>query len=115
MLPYLIPISETEFDCLYFLPEGNEMHVEAALYKEPSPKVGGNHMGDKYHVLLFKDGEKGFTHFDTFETIFSCPLTYMSNLIPLGWFGIFAKKTETSDEFFNEVVEKLKEGLTEEE
>jgi hypothetical protein len=103
MLPFLQPIKEAPYDCLYFLPKEESMHVEAALYKEPGEKIGGSDIGDLYHVLLFREGMEGFEEVDKFEAIFGCPLEYMSNLIPSGWYGVFARKTTTSDEFFDEL------------
>ena len=115
MLPYLEPIKGTEYDCLYFMPNDEDgVSVEAALYKEPGEKIGGSAIGHLYHIMLFKEGEKGFTHYDAFEAILGCPLEYISHLIPCGWFGTICKKTSLSQEFFDEIQETIKKGLTEE-
>lgn len=107
MLPFLQEIKNSPYDCLYFLPKEESLHVEAALYKDPGEKLGGSDIGDTYHVLLFREGMEGFEDVDSFEAIFGCPLEYMSNLIPSGWYGVFAKKTTTSEEFFTELCDTI--------
>lgn len=116
MLSYLEPIKGTEYDCLYFMPDQDDdsVNVEAALYKEQGELIGGSSIGHLYHIMLFKDGESGFTHYDAFESILACPLEYISHLIPCGWFGAICKKTTHSQEFFDEIQENIKKGLTEE-
>ena len=111
MLPYLQPIKGTDYDALYFLPDEEKMHIEAAQYKETSESIENSKMGNKYHIILIKESEEGFTDLDKFEAILSCPLEYASHLIPSGWYGVIARKTSTSYEFSEEMYNKLSEAV----
>ena len=112
MLPILHEIKNKPYDCLYFLPtKNNNVHIESAIYKDPGEKIGGSDMGDLYHIILFKEDDS-MSHYDKFEAILACPLEYMSNLLPSGWYGVLAKKTTTSDDFIEDMHNTFNEGLT---
>ena len=114
MLPFLHEIKNSPYDCLYFLPgKKNSLNVEAAVYKDPGEKIGGSSLGDLYHIILFKDNGETVHNYDFFEAILGCPLEYMSNLLPSGWYGILAKKTTTSDEFIEDMQDMVLNNLTE--
>jgi len=110
MLDFLKEFSKDGHDAIFFLPGDKEddLHIEGATYKNPGDKIGGNSMGDEYHVILFKEQEDGKLYdVDKFEAIFADPYEYISNLIPQNWFGIFAKRTTTSDAFIQKTFDKL--------
>jgi hypothetical protein len=88
-----------------FFPDEDKIHLEISKYKESSEKIGGSNIGDMYHIILFKNDTD--PDFDKFEAILACPITYASRLIPAGFFGLIAKKTETSHEFVSEIYERI--------
>ena len=55
MLDFLKEFSKDGHDAIFFLPGDKEddLHIEGATYKNPGDKIGGNSMGDEYHVILF--------------------------------------------------------------
>lgn len=115
MLDYLKDFKNDKFDFLTFL-EGNNsnmIHVECNDYNEPGEPIGGSPMGDAYHIILFRshETEDKYTNLDFFEAILVDPLEYMSNLIPQGWYGIFAKKTTTSQPIINRLLDRCKTNM----
>ena len=114
MLDYLKPLKKESYDCLMFIPgeKPDSLHIEGSKYRESGEKLDGSAMGDCYHILLYKDNEiKGVHNLDLFEGILMDPLEYASRLIPQGWYGMFAKKTTTSDEFINKAFDALKQSV----
>ena len=113
MLDYLQPLKGADIDVIMFF-EGskpNSIKIEGNTYEDRGEPIGGNSIGDSYHVILCKDhptDEEKFDQVDTFEAILADPLEYISGLIPAGWMGIIAKKTTTSDEFVEKVVDCFK-------
>ena len=110
MLNFLKEFSKDGYDAIFVLPGDtkDDLHIKGATYKEPGEKVGGNAIGDEYHVILFKEQEDGeLYNVDKFEAIFADPCEYISNLIPQNWFGIFAKRTTTSEAFIQKTFDKL--------
>lgn len=111
MLDYLKPLSEQKFDCLMFVPgeKENSLHIEGSDYKDPGEKLDTHEIGDTYHIILYKENdEKGIYALDLFEAVLGDPLEYASRLIPNGWYGMFAKKTTTSESFVNKAFDTLK-------
>jgi len=116
MLNCLLEIKNTEFDCVTFLPnyndnDENDLVITGQTYINPGEKIGGNDIGDEYHIVLFKENEYQFTDLDHFEAILGDPLEYISNLIPVGFFGMIAKKTTTSHNFVEKVLDKIKQAM----
>lgn len=111
MLDFLREIKNEKFDALFFIPgpEDDTVRVEGAKYKEPGESIGGNKMGDMYHIMLFREDEKGNpVDPDLFEAILTEPLEYVSRMITCDFYGLVAKKTTTSDEFIQNTFDKLK-------
>jgi len=114
MLDYLKPLKNENYDCLIFIPgeKPDSLHIEGSKYKEIGEKLDGSKLGDCYHILLYKDNEtEGLHSLDLFEGILMDPLEYASMLIPQDWYGMFAKKTTTSDEFINKAFDALKQNV----
>jgi len=111
MLEFLKELKGQEFDAYFFLPGETEekVHIEASVYKDPGEQVGGSSLGKEYHVILFKENEKGIYGIDKFDAIFAEPLEYMSSLIPANWYGVLARKTTTSNTFIQKTFDKLQE------
>ena len=101
-----------DFDGLYFLPGDEEGELQISFFTFNDEKWKGSpientKVGDKFHVAFFKEGEDGNVEFDeTFEAIFADPLTYLKNLAPLGIYGTFVRKTEKSQQWFDNYLER---------
>jgi hypothetical protein len=98
------------YDCFSFLPgeEEDTLNLEFGEYVEDdSIKIGGNDLGDLYHIILYKYKKDDELDFDSFEAILGCPLEYASHLIPSGFYGIIAKKTTTSDAFASDMAKQI--------
>jgi hypothetical protein len=112
MLDFLKEIKDDKFDAFFFIPgpEEDTVRVEGAKYKDPGENIGGNKMGDMYHIMLFREDDQGNpTEPDLFEAILTEPLEYVSRMITCDFYGLVAKKTTTSDEFIQNTFDKLKE------
>ena len=109
MLQCFEPMKGIDYDCLTFLPTGDDnIHIESGRLHEPGEKLGGSSMGDSYEIVLFKDGEEGVSDIDHFKAILGCPMEYASFIIPAGWYGMITKWTTTSGEVTSDLIEKLK-------
>lgn len=112
MLPFLEQLKDENFDCISFLPgkKDGEMNLEGGTYIDKGEEIRGN-MGCIYHINIFKE-KKDFTiDFDTFEAVLVDPLVYMSHIIPAGYFGFISKKTTSSDEFNQDMIQKMRESF----
>jgi hypothetical protein len=112
MLEFLKEVSQTDYDIIFFIPGPTEdsIEIEGSQYKDRGVKVGGTDLGDEYHIILFKEDEDGKPYeLDKFDAILGEPLDYISNLIPMDWYGIVSRKTTTS----GILVEKLFDNLIE--
>lgn len=112
MLPFLEALKDENFDCISFLPgktEG-ELNLEGGTYVDRGEEILGG-LGCRYHISIFKE-KKDFTiDFDTFEATLIDPLVYMSHIIPAGYFGFISKKTTTSEEFNQDMIQMMKESF----
>jgi hypothetical protein len=100
MLDYLKEMSSRSFDILYFLPgeKEGEMEIELLDYVDAGEKLDVGGLGDMYHIFTFRTDDNGdICNFDKFDGILLSPLEYASTLIPKGWYGVFMKKTTTSE------------------
>jgi hypothetical protein len=109
-----------EFDGFLFLPAEDAAEDEDGIefrfikYTEDfGAAVEYSALGEKYHVAFFKQDENGDFHFyETFEAIFSDPLTYVKNLVGCNLFGALAKKKEKSTAWFEDYLTDVKVGVT---
>lgn len=112
MLDFLLDIKDDDYDTITFLPTGDpdEINVESRIYEDRGERIGGSKLGDKFHIILFKNDENG-VHFDNFESILICPFEYMSNLIKCDWYGIISRKTTTSQERIDYLLNQIKMAI----
>lgn len=106
-----------DYDGFIFLPDDDdedELEFRFITYKENfgNPIESSEH-GDKYHVAFFRrDRETGEYSFDeTFEAIFSDPLTYVKNLKGTQVFGTMVRKKEKTTEWFNNYLTDLTKAI----
>lgn len=103
-------LKEEPFDAFFFLPGEKEdtIHLESATYKNSGEKVGGSTMGDSYHIILFREAEDGeLVDIEQFNAVLIDPITYMSRMLSIDWFGIVARMTTTSEAFVKNTFDKL--------
>jgi hypothetical protein len=100
------------FDTFFFLPGEKEdtIHLESAMYKESSEKIGGSSLGDGYHIILFRESEDGeLVDVEQFNAVLIDPIAYISRMLSIDWYGIVAKMTTTSNNFIQNTFDKLTE------
>jgi len=110
MLEYLKDVAKTDYDTVFFVPGPKEdsIEIEGSQYKDRGVKIGGNDIGDEFHIILFKETEDGeICHLDKFDAILGEPMEYISRLIPQNWYGIVARKTTTSGKFVDNLFDNL--------
>lgn len=110
MLEFLKEVKDENFDAFFFMPgpKENMVRVEGRNYKKNAKNLGGNEMGDMYHIMLFQEHpEKGIHNQDLFEAILIDPLEYISQMIDHDFYGLVAKKTKYSKKFVKETFDKL--------
>jgi hypothetical protein len=109
MLSFFEDIQKT-FDVMFFIPhedDEDKVRILTKHYKDPGEPVGGNQMGNEYHIMLFREGEE--ENVDVFDAILCDPREYVSQLIPQDWYGIIARKTTTSKTFVEDTIARFKE------
>ena len=110
MIEFPQDLKDEPFDAFFFLPgeDKNTVHLEGAVYKNPGEKTGGSTMGDGYHIILFKEAEDGeLVNVEQFTAVLIDPVTYITRMIEIEWFGILARMTTTSEAFIKSTFDKL--------
>lgn len=112
MLPFLEEIKDENFDCITFLPgkQQGELKLEGGTYFEKGEEITSN-MGCIYHINIFKQKNDDSVEFDCFEATLTDPLVYISHIIKSGFYGVVSKKTTTSEEFNQDMVDNMKESF----
>jgi hypothetical protein len=113
MLDFLQPLKKDKFDFITFLSgdEEGKVNIMGSEYANPGESIGGNTLGNLYHIVLFRDSQENSEEYDdvdNFESILTCPLEYISGLIPSGFYGIVARKTTTSDKLMDKLLAMMK-------
>lgn len=109
-------MGDNKFDGLLVAPGGVKDTIIVSFFMFRDEKYRGNSIentgiGDRFHVALFKKTKDGTLKLDDiFEAIFSDPLTYIRNLVPLGFYGTFVRKTENSKFWFDNYTKRLLNG-----
>lgn len=116
MLEYLQPFRKADVDFIMFFQgeKENSISIQGNQYEDRGEDVGGSSLGNSYHIILCRDSkehEDKFDNFDSFEAILVDPLTYISDLIPQGWYGIVAKKTTTSQKVVDHMLDLFSKHL----
>ena len=109
-------IRNVKYDFITFLSgeKKDSISIMASDYNEAGDPVGGNAMGEMYHILLFRDhkeDEEKYDDVDSFEAILVSPSEYIARLIPAGFYGVVGRKTTTSDKIFNKLLAKTREMI----
>jgi len=105
-------MAREDYDGFYFLPgdDDEELNLSYFKFKEEAFKgkpVGSSTVGDMYHVAFFSRDDLGNPKFDdTFEAIFADPSVYIKGLVGSNVYGCILRKTEKSQEWFDEYLER---------
>ena len=76
-----------------------------------SSPIENSSMGYKYHVALFEHDDKDKVQInDLFEAIFADPLVYLRNLHGTNFFGFFIRKTDKSETWVMENMDRITDG-----
>lgn len=98
--------NEETFDGFWFLPCDEEgLNLSFFSFKDEyggGTPIGGNQLGDNYHLAFFKENEEGMPEFDdAFEAILGDPESYIRNLVGAGLYGCVVRKTTKTGKWFD--------------
>jgi hypothetical protein len=98
--------NEETFDGFWFLPCDEEgLNLSFFTFKDEfggGTPIGGNQLGDNYHLAFFKENEEGMPEFDdAFEAILGDPESYIKNLVGAGLYGCVVRKTTKTGKWFD--------------
>jgi hypothetical protein len=106
-----------KYDGFYILP-GEDDGIKLSYFDfqddfNKGEKIGGNAIGDMYHVIFMKAGDDSLPILDDhFEAIFANPETYVRNLLGADIFGCFVKKTENSYKWVDDYLKRTLARVT---
>jgi hypothetical protein len=109
------------YDGFYFIPTETEEESSYKLafftFKDEmanAKPIESSEMGDKFHIAFFKPDENDLPVFDdSFEAILTDPIVYINNLVGSGVSGCILRKTEKSEEWFQEYLDYITGGVFE--
>lgn len=102
----------SDYDGFYFLPDESDDDLQIAYFNfkdefANGTPIEGSTVGDKYHIAFFRRDDEGNPTFDdTFEAILGDPSVYVKNLVGAGIYGCILRKTEKSQAWFDEYLER---------
>jgi len=104
--------NEETFDGFWFLPcEEEGLNLSFFTFKDEyggGTPIGGNQIGDNYHLAFFKENEEGLPEFDdAFEAILGDPETYIKNLVGAGLYGCVVRKTTKTGKWFEDYLKSV--------
>ena len=108
--------NEETFDGFWFLPCDEEgLNLSFFTFKDEfggGTPIGGNQLGDNYHLAFFKENEEGMPEFDdAFEAILGDPESYIKNLVGAGLYGCVVRKTTKTGKWFNDYLTSVKDSV----
>jgi hypothetical protein len=104
--------NEETFDGFWFLPcEEEGLNLSFFTFKDEyggGTPIGGNQIGDNYHLAFFRENEEGMPEFDdAFEAILGDPETYIKNLVGAGLYGCVVRKTTKTGKWFEDYLKSV--------
>jgi hypothetical protein len=104
--------NEETFDGFWFLPcEEEGLNLSFFSFKDEyggGTPIGGNQLGDNYHLAFFKENEEGLPEFDdAFEAILGDPESYIKNLVGAGLYGCVVRKTTKTGKWFEDYLKSV--------
>lgn len=107
-------VAPQNFDGIYFLPGDEDDTLVISYFDFKGEYANGrpiesSSMGDKFHFAFFKSDENDQPIFDeSFEAILGDPSKYVNNLVGAGVYGCVVRKTNKSDKWFSEYLDRTK-------
>jgi len=103
---------EETFDGFWFLPcEEEGLNLSFFTFKDEyggGTPIGGNQLGDNYHLAFFKENEEGLPEFDdACEAILGDPESYIKNLVGAGLYGCVVRKTTKTGKWFDDYLKSV--------
>lgn len=104
--------NEETFDGFWFLPCDEEgLNLSFFTFKDEyggGTPIGGNQLGDNYHLAFFRENEEGLPEFDdAFEAILGDPESYIKNLVGAGLYGCVVRKTTKTGKWFDNYLKSV--------
>jgi hypothetical protein len=104
--------NEETYDGFWFLPCDEEgLNLSFFTFKDEyggGTPIGGNQLGDNYHLAFFKENEEGLPEFDdAFEAILGDPESYIKNLVGAGLYGCVVRKTTKTGKWFDDYLKSV--------
>jgi len=104
--------NEETFDGFWFLPcEEEGLNLSFFSFKDEyggGTPIGGNQLGDNYHLAFFRENEEGMPEFDdAFEAILGDPESYIKNLVGAGLYGCVVRKTTKTGKWFDDYLKSV--------
>ena len=99
---------DVKYDGVYFLPhtDGENEGLKYQFFELKDEAIDGSSMGNKYHLVFFKEGEDGLPVLeDQFEAILVDPATYLRGLLGAGVYGCILKKTAKSQDWIDKYLD----------
>lgn len=94
-------------DGIYFVPK-NEYQYELSMFNYVTEDLDHGKTENEYHIAFFYDDEHGNPIFEEkFDAIFFHPETYLKNLIGSKYYGVMARKSTKSAEWFDFIIDEL--------
>lgn len=99
-----------QFDGFFMIPDSNDIeNAEFNFFnanQDMGNPIGNTEIGDAFHVFLYRiNDELELVYDDSFDAIFSDPITYALNVVKAGFYGMWFRKTEKSKKWLDENVE----------
>lgn len=109
----------SEYDGFYFLPlEDDEDGINFVFFElkgenAGGEKIGGNAIGDEWHIAFFRKDENDEPAFDeTFDAILGDPLAYVKTLVGANLYGCILRKTTKSGKWFDDYLKRALGHIT---
>ena len=105
---------DLKYDGVYFLPhvdgenEGLKYQFFELNEEDIDAPIDGSSLGNKYHLIFFKEGEDGLPVLDDqFEAVLVDPATYLHGLLGAGVYGCILKKTAKSQDWIDNYLDTV--------
>ena len=106
-------MDKKKYDGFYFTPHGDEDDgLKFSFFvlsdEQKGKPIGGNNMGDMYHIVMFKKGDDGLPVYDeTFDAILIDPEIYVENLVGTELYGCVLRKTDKSHKWLEDYLTRV--------
>lgn len=101
-----------EYDAIVFDQDEKKMcTTNFIFYDERGESCGDTDLGKQYHILIIPQEKQKPENIDKFKAILTDPLEYISRMLDLGYIGVIAKCTTTSDSIIDKWEKTMRKKL----